>query len=87
MGVSADPVGRQKEFDDRNGLGFPLLSDSKKTVYKQFGVKRPGPIPGKRATFVINTDRTVLAAITSETDMMAHADEALAALRARPSPS
>lgn len=83
MGVSADPVGRQKEFDDRNGLGFPLLSDRDKTVYKQFGVKRPGPLPGKRATFVIDTDRRLLAAITSETDMHTHADEALDALRQR----
>jgi len=79
--VSADPVGRQKEFDDRNGLGFPLLSDTSKKVYKQFGIKRPGPIPGKRATFVIGTDRRLLAAITSETKMEIHADEALAALR------
>ena len=26
VGVSADPVDRQMEFDERNGLGFPLLS-------------------------------------------------------------
>ena len=83
MGVSADPVDRQKEFDDKNGLGFPLLSDRTRAVQKQFGVKRPGPLPGKRATFVIDTDRRLLAAIRSETDMTAHADEALAALRSR----
>jgi peroxiredoxin Q/BCP len=34
-------------------------------------------------TFVIDTDRTVLAAIKSETNMETHADEALAALAAR----
>ena len=27
MGVSADPVDRQKAFDEKNSLGFPLLSD------------------------------------------------------------
>ena len=27
VGISADPVDRQKKFDDKNGLGFPLLSD------------------------------------------------------------
>ena len=83
MGISADQVDRQKEFDDRNSLGFPLLSDPDRMVAKQFGVRRLGPLPSKRATFVIDTDRTVLAAISSETNMDAHADDALAALRAR----
>jgi len=39
----------------------------------------------RRATFVIDTDRTVLAVIASETNMHTHADTALATLRARPS--
>ena len=81
MGVSADPVDRQKEFDDKNGLGFPLLSDPDKRVHKLFGVKRMGPLPGKRATFVIDTDRRVVRAIRSETNMLTHADTALEALR------
>ncbi len=82
MGVSNDQVGRQREFDEENELNFPLLSDAKKTVAKQFGVKRAGPLPTKRATFVVGTDRKVIAAITSETNMNAHADDALAALKA-----
>lgn len=80
MGMSADPVDRQREFDSENDLGFPLLSDPKKKVAAQFGIKRMGPLPSKRATFVIGTDRKVIAAITSETNMNTHADEALAAL-------
>ena len=74
---------RQKEFDDTNNLGFPLLSDPDRKVAAQFGVKRFGPIPSKRATFVIDADRTLLAAITSETNMLKHADEALEALASR----
>ena len=35
----------------------------------------------KRATFVIDTDRTVRKVIASELNMDVHADEALAALR------
>jgi len=81
VGVSADPVDRQKEFDDKNDLGFPLLSDPDKIVAKAFGVKRLGPLPSKRATFVIDTDRRVVKAISSETNMVTHADEALEALR------
>lgn len=76
---------RQKEFDERNTLGFPLLSDPDREVAKQFGVKRLGPLPSKRATFVIDTDRRLLAAIRSETNMLTHADDALAVLRARAS--
>jgi len=87
VGISADPVDRQREFEQRNDLDFLLLSDPDRSVAKRFGVKRVGPIPNKRATFVIDTDRRVLAAIASETNMATHADEALAALRRRGAPS
>ena len=83
MGVSADRSDQQRQFDEANELGFPLLSDPDKKVQALFGVKRFGPLPSKRATFVIDTDRTVLAVITSETKMTAHADGALEALRSR----
>lgn len=84
MGVSADQVDRQAQFDAANELGFPLLSDPDKTVAKVFGVKRPGPLPNRRATFVVDSDRTVLAEITSEMNMNTHADEALEVLRKKP---
>ena len=74
---------RQKAFDDKNDLGFPLLSDPDRMVAKHFGVKRFGPLPSKRATFVIDTDRTLLGAIHSELDMTGHADQALTLLRSR----
>jgi peroxiredoxin Q/BCP len=83
VGISADPVDRQKAFDDKNDLGFPLLSDPDKEIAKQFGVKRFGPLPSKRATFVIDSDRRLLGAFTSELNMNAHADQALKLLRAR----
>ena len=83
VGVSADPVDRQKEFDEKNSLGFPLLSDPDREIARRFGTKRVGPLPTKRSTFVIDTDRSVLAVIRSEIDMTAHADAALTALRAR----
>ena len=81
VGISADKVDKQAEFDVKHGLGYPLLSDPDRKVAAAFGVKRPGPIFNKRATFVIGTDRTVLAAISSETNMDVHADEALRVLR------
>ena len=60
MGISADPVDRQRAFDEKNDLGFLLLSDPNRRIATQFGVKRFGPLPSKRTTFVIDTDRTVL---------------------------
>jgi peroxiredoxin Q/BCP len=80
IGISADPVERQKKFSDKHSFDFPLLSDPDRAVAKQLGAKRPGPIMNKRVTFVIDTDRRVLAVISSETNMDKHADEALAVL-------
>jgi peroxiredoxin Q/BCP len=82
VGISADKVDKQAAFDEKHNLGYPLLSDPDRKVASAFGVKRPGPIMNKRATFVIGTDRTVLAAISSELNMDLHADEALSVLRA-----
>ena len=81
LGISADPVERQRQFSEKHGFEFPLLSDADRTVARQFGVKRPGPLFNKRATFVIGTDGRLLAEIHSEIDMGKHADEALAVLR------
>jgi len=84
VGVSSDQVGRQKEFDEKNQLNFALLSDPGKAVAAQFGVKRFGPAPTKRATFVIGQDRRILGIVTSELDMNKHADSALELLRSQP---
>ncbi|MEV3923834.1 peroxiredoxin [Actinomadura coerulea] len=84
VGVSADPVGKQKEFADRHSLGYPLLSDPSGEVRARFGVKRSvALLPTRRQTFVIDTDRRVLAVVKSEVRMNTHADKALEALRAR----
>lgn len=81
MGISADPWDQQLAFDEVNRLGLPLLSDPEQSVASQFGVKRMGPLPNKRRTFVVATDRRVLAVITSESNMRKHADGALKTLQ------
>jgi len=81
VGISADQVDRQHKFDEQNSLGFPLLSDPDKSVHRVFGTRRVGPLPARRATFVIDTGRRVRKTIRSETDFLTHADEALEALR------
>lgn len=84
VGISADDVSRQKTFAGANDVGFPLLSDTDKTVAAQFDVKRRvGPIPVKRHSFVIGTDARVIEVIRNEFTMNAHADRALETLRSR----
>jgi thioredoxin-dependent peroxiredoxin len=84
VGISTDDVAKQKQFAELNGFDYPLLSDVDGEVAEQFGVKRRfGPIPVKRHTFVIDTDREVIEVIKSEFSMNSHADKALAALRSR----
>ncbi|MGA5901081.1 peroxiredoxin [Streptomyces venetus] len=83
VGISGDTVERQQEFAGQHALGMPLLSDTDGTVRERFGVKRGFSLaPTKRTTFVIAQDRTVLDVVRSELRMNAHADRALAALRA-----
>ena len=85
MGISTDPVDRQKQFDERNNLGFPLLSDPDKKVASLLGAKRRGPFPNQRATYIIGQDRTLLGIVKSETNMFVHAEKAIETLRGKKS--
>lgn len=81
VGISTDPVAKQKQFSDLNRFGYPLLSDESGDVARSFGVKRRfGPLPVKRKTFVIGRDQKLKAEVSSEFSMDKHADEALQAL-------
>jgi len=82
LGISTDPVAKQKEFAEVNAFDYPLLSDESGDVARSFGVKRKYITPVKRSTFVIDTDRTIRAVIASEMNMGVHADRALEALKA-----
>ena len=86
VGISVDPVAKQAAFADRHGFDYPLLSDADGTVAAAFVVKRGllgAVLPVRRTTFVIDTDRRVLAVIASELSMDRHADAALDVLRQR----
>jgi peroxiredoxin Q/BCP len=84
VGISADSVDKQKQFDEKESLGMPLLSDPDHAVAAQLGAKRGASfLPNKRMTFVIDTDRTLLDVLHSEISMGSHADKALALLKAR----
>ena len=83
VGISADPVDKQRRFSDRHEFDFPLLSDPDRAVAEAFGVPRMLRIvgPSKRMTFVIGTDRRVVGIFDSQRNMNSHADHALDLLR------
>ena len=86
VGISRDPVEKQKKFADLNNFDYPLLSDPDGKVAAAMGVKRKlplGPLSMKRMTFVIDTDSKILEVIHSETNMNEHAMDALKALAGR----
>src|ERR1700743_2162278 len=63
VGISVDPVDKQAKFAETQSFDYPLLSDTNGAIAAQFGVKRGllgELIPGKRTTFVIDTNRPVL---------------------------
>ncbi len=80
VGISADPVERQRRFADQHGFDYPLLSDVTGEVATAYGVRRRLLTPVKRVTFVIDTAGTVRAVVGSELNMNVHADRALSVL-------
>jgi peroxiredoxin Q/BCP len=75
-------VDKQRQFADKHGFGYPLLSDPDGKIAELFGVRRSFALaPTKRQTFVIGSDRRVIEVVKSELRMNAHADRALEALR------
>jgi peroxiredoxin Q/BCP len=65
LGVSPDPVKAIAKFDDKYGLGFPLLGDEDHAVAEAYGVwvqkSMYGPtyMGNERTTFVIGPDGTI----------------------------
>ena len=84
VGISADQVEKQKRFPTSTTSTTRSCRTPTLTVARKMGVKRTMPIVGnRRTTFVIDTDRTVLAVFRSELSMNSHADRALELLRQR----
>jgi peroxiredoxin len=56
FGMSVDSVPANREFAKQIGVTFPLLSDFKRTVVKDYGVFNEEQGFGNRATFVIDKE-------------------------------
>ena len=55
VGISPDLPDQQKKFDDKNGLGFPLLSDPDHTVADAYGAWGEKSMYGKKYEGVIRS--------------------------------
>jgi peroxiredoxin Q/BCP len=47
VGISPDAPAKQKKFDDKYGLGFPLLADTENTVAKAYKVWKKKSMYGR----------------------------------------
>jgi len=56
FGMSVDSVPANREFAKQLGITFPLLSDFKRTVVKDYGVFNEEQGFGNRATFLIDKE-------------------------------
>ena len=55
MGISADPVDRQKKFDDKYELGFPLLADTEHAMAEAYGVWGEKSMYGRKYMGIIRS--------------------------------
>jgi peroxiredoxin Q/BCP len=68
LGISPDKPTKQKQFDDKYGLGFPLLSDPDHQVAKAYGAWGEKKMYGKsyegiiRSSFLIDEEGNVIQA-------------------------
>jgi peroxiredoxin Q/BCP len=85
VGISPDPVEKQKKFDDKYGLGFPLLADTEHAAADAWGVWGERSLYGRkfmginRSAFVVD-EKGKLAAVfykVSPKDTVPKVEEAL----------
>jgi thioredoxin-dependent peroxiredoxin len=79
IGINQGSVESHKKFQKDDNLNFELLSDTDKTVIKEFGVK--GTMFTERVTFVVDISGQIVFKTESTTDGKKHIRETLAYIR------
>jgi len=88
LGISADSVAKQKKFQEKDHLPFPLLADVDKKICQAFGVIKDKSMYGKifkgisRMTFVIGPDGKIKH-IFDKVKAAGHAEEVLEWLKSQ----
>ncbi|KAF5360469.1 hypothetical protein D9756_004729 [Leucocoprinus leucothites] len=74
IGISPDPVEKQKAFVEKEKLTYPVLSDESKDVFNSYGIGRGmwGLVQVARVTFVIDREGVVRDAVEGTMNYGAH---------------
>lgn len=83
VGISPQDADSHRRFRDQHELPFMLLSDPDKTVIRMYDVDGPFGVGVRRATFLINQDRTIADAILADVLVGRHEDFIRKAVRLR----
>ena len=73
-GISPQDIDSHKRFRDEHELPFVLLSDPDKVAIRMYDVDGPFGVGVRRATFLINQDRTIQDAILADVMIGRHKD-------------
>lgn len=71
-GISPQDVESHVRFKEKYELPFMLLSDPDKVVIRMYGVDGPFGVGVRRATYLINKDRTIEAALQADVMIRRH---------------
>lgn len=55
LGISGDPPATQKKFDEKNSLGFLLLSDENHEIAGKYGVWQEKNMYGKKSFGIVRS--------------------------------
>ena len=86
LGISPDPIGRLKKFEEKEGLNFTLLSDEDHSVTETYGVWGLKKFMGRefmgviRTTFIINRQGEVVH-IMDKVKTKSHHDDVIDVLK------
>lgn len=73
-GISPQDIDSHKRFRDEHNLPFVLLSDPDKVAIRMYDVDGPFGVGVRRATFLINQDRTIQDVILADVMIGRHKD-------------
>ncbi|MCG8370745.1 MAG: peroxiredoxin [Proteobacteria bacterium] len=71
-GISPQDVDSHQRFRAEHDLPFVLLSDEDKDVIRMYGVDGPFGVGVRRATFLVNQDRTIRDAVMADVRIGRH---------------
>ncbi len=74
VGISPQDGDSHRRFRDQHNLPFILLSDPEKVAIKMYDVDGPFGVGVRRATFLINQDRTIRDAVLADVRIGRHTE-------------